>query len=121
MAQKVQIVLEDDIDGGEASETVSFGLDGVQYEIDVNEEHASQLRQAIWSFAEHARRVKGQRKQPRTTVASLIADANKTKNGTTNNKHSSREIRDWARTEGLDVPATGRIPKAIVEQFEAVH
>ena len=47
MAQRVQVILEDDIDGGPADETVTFGLDGVTYEIDLSEKNASALRDAI--------------------------------------------------------------------------
>src|SRR3954451_10769401 len=59
MAQKVQVILVDDVDGGEAAETVSFALDGVSYEIDVSEENASALREALAPWVGHARRVGG--------------------------------------------------------------
>src|SRR4051812_50119181 len=59
MAQKVQVILVDDVDGGEASETVSFSLDGVSYEIDVSESNAGALRDALAPWVGHARRVGG--------------------------------------------------------------
>ena len=59
MAQKVQVILVDDVDGGEAAETVSFALDGVSYEIDVSEENAEALREALAPWVGHARRVGG--------------------------------------------------------------
>lgn len=56
MAQKVHIVLEDDLDGSEATETVSFALDGATYEIDLNDDHAAQLREALAVYVGHGRK-----------------------------------------------------------------
>ena len=69
MAQKVQIILEDDLDGGEASETVSFGLDGTNYEIDLNEENATALREAFAAYVGHARKVTGARRGAKKSPA----------------------------------------------------
>ena len=60
MAQRVNIVLVDDIDGTDASETVAFGLDGTSYEIDLNEKNAAQLRDALASYVGHARKVEAE-------------------------------------------------------------
>ena len=57
MAQKVNIVLVDDIDGSEASETVAFGLDGSSYEIDLNSTNAAALRDALATYVGHGRKV----------------------------------------------------------------
>lgn len=57
MAQKVRIILEDDLDGGPAEETVRFGLDGAHYEIDLSSANAARLRDAIRPFASKGRRV----------------------------------------------------------------
>ena len=59
MAQKVNIVLVDDLDGTEATETVTFGLDGTSYEIDLNDANASALREALSGYVGHARKVTG--------------------------------------------------------------
>ena len=59
MAQKVNIVLVDDLDGTEATETVSFGLDGTTYEIDLNDANAAALREALSGYVGHARKVTG--------------------------------------------------------------
>src|SRR6476659_8062445 len=61
MAQRVVVTLEDDIDGGEAAETVSFALDGVSYEIDLSEANASKLRDDLASWIGHARRAGGRK------------------------------------------------------------
>lgn len=109
MAQKVHIVLEDDIDGSEATQTVSFGLDGSSYEIDLNEANASALRDALASYIGHARKVPGASRRGRRSSSSSAQT------------HSAREIRDWARSNGHKVPDRGRIPAGVREAFEAAH
>ena len=65
MAQRVNVVLVDDIDGNDAEETVSFALDGVDYEIDLSDKHAGELRNALSLYVGHARRTGGRRKSGR--------------------------------------------------------
>ena len=62
MAQKVHIVLEDDLDGSDATQTVSFGLDGTSYEIDLNDKNANALRDALAKYVGHGRKVTGSRR-----------------------------------------------------------
>ena len=109
MAQKVHIVLVDDIDGSEATETVTFGLDGVTYEIDLNDEHAAALRDAVAPYVGHARRAGGQRSSSRSTAAA------------TTDGPSTKEIREWARENGWDVPDRGRVSSEIREAYDAAH
>lgn len=104
MAQKVNIVLVDDIDGSEASETVSFGLDGREYEIDLNEKNAGKLRDAIAPYIGHARKAGGSRRRSR--------------NGS---GPSPAEIRAWARDNGYDVPDRGRVSTEVREAYLAAH
>jgi nucleoid-associated protein Lsr2 len=106
MAQKVHITLEDDLDGGDATETVAFGLDGRSYEIDLNDKNAKALRDALAKYVAGARRSGGRGGRART----------RTQVGT-----SAREIRDWARSNGHKVPDRGRIPSEVREAFEAAH
>jgi hypothetical protein len=106
MAQKVHITLEDDLDGGDATETVSFGLDGKNYEIDLNDKNAAGLRNALAKYVAAGRRAGG-----RTAAA-----RRRTQVGA-----SAREIRDWARSNGHPVPDRGRIPSDVREAFEAAH
>ena len=63
MAQRVQIILEDDYDGGTADETVSFALDGAEYEIDLSSKNANGLREALAPWVAHARKIGGRRKR----------------------------------------------------------
>ncbi|GAB3248002.1 histone-like nucleoid-structuring protein Lsr2 [Nocardioides dilutus] len=108
MAQKVHIVLEDDLDGGEATQTVSFGLDGTSYEIDLNDKNAAALRDALARYVGHGRKVAGARRGRRSAASSATG-------------HSAKEIRDWARSNGHKVPDRGRIPGEVREAFEAAH
>lgn len=108
MAQKVHIVLVDDIDESEASETVTFGLDGVNYEIDLNDEHAAQLREALAGFIGHARRSGGARRARRSPSSAASGP-------------SSKDVREWARQNGYDVPDRGRVAADIREAYDAAH
>jgi len=112
MAQKVNIVLVDDIDGSEATETVSFGLDGTSYEIDLNDTNAAALRDALAAYVGHARKVGSARRGRRTSAAAAAAAAG---------GPSAREIRDWARSNGYDVPDRGRVSAEVREAFDAAH
>ncbi|WP_300680601.1 Lsr2 family protein [Nocardioides sp.] len=107
MAQKVQIILEDDIDGGSADETVTFGLDGSNYEIDLTSANADKLRDALAPFIGHARKV----------ARSGKAGAAKKSTGGTN----AAEVRAWARSNGFEVPERGRIPLNVKEAFDAAN
>ncbi|MCL2543967.1 MAG: Lsr2 family protein [Nocardioidaceae bacterium] len=108
MAQKVNIILVDDIDGSDASQTVSFGLDGASYEIDLNDKHASQLRDALASYVGHARKVSrgGSRRTTRPVAAG----------GAT-----AKEVREWAKANGHAVPERGRIPADVREAYDKAH
>lgn len=112
MAQKVHIVLEDDIDGGEATETVAFGLDGTGYEIDLNEENAAGLREALSAYVGHARKVGTARRGGRRSSTASSSNAS---------GPSAREVREWARESGHDVPDRGRIPADVREAYDAAH
>ena len=64
MAQKIQTLFIDDIDGSEAEGTVRFALDGAEYEIDLSAEHAQALRDALAPFVAAARRAGGSARRP---------------------------------------------------------
>lgn len=108
MAQKVNIVLVDDIDGSEASETVSFGLDGTSYEIDLNDENAAALRDALASYIGHGRKAGGSSRRGRRSSSASLGP-------------SSKEIRDWARSNGYEVSDRGRVSAEIRQAFDAAH
>jgi len=109
MAQKIEVILVDDIDGSEATETVRFGLDRTSYEIDLNAAHAATLRDALARFTGAARKAG----RSRTTAA----NGRKTPDGDLDNA----EVRSWARANGEQVNERGRIPAAIVSRYRAAH
>jgi hypothetical protein len=110
MAQKTVVILEDDLDGGAAEETVSFSLDGVSYEIDLSIKNASKLRDAFAPYVGAARRVGGRAVRGRGRVAAVARGGGRT-----------AEIRAWAKKKGLDVSERGRIPGSIVEAYDKAH
>ena len=113
MAQRVNVVLVDDLDGSDAVETVSFALDGVDYEIDLNEQHASELRNALSLYVGHGRRTGGRR---RTSGGGSKRSAAASSGGP-----SAAEIRAWARENGYDVPERGRVSADVREAYAAAH
>ncbi|GHF25433.1 MULTISPECIES: histone-like nucleoid-structuring protein Lsr2 [Streptomyces] len=101
MAQRVVVTLSDDIEGGEAAETVAFGLDGKSYEIDLNTANAKKLRKLLAPYVAAGRKKsRSGRVYRRTSVAPDPA-----------------AVRAWARSHGMDVPPRGRIPKKVYEAF----
>jgi hypothetical protein len=108
MAQKVQVLLVDDLDDGKADETVQFALDGTSYEIDLSSKNAAKLRDALAGYVGAARRVtaRGGRRRGRARPA---------------DDGSAREIREWARANGFQVSDRGRVPAEVTEAFRAAH
>ncbi len=113
MAQKTYVTLVDDIDESEASETVSFGLDGTQFEIDLNDAHAAQLRDALASWVGHARRA-GRTAAPRKAGRSRPA-------ATGSDREHTQQVREWARQNGHEVSDRGRLSSKVAEAYEAAH
>jgi hypothetical protein len=112
MAQRVNVVLVDDIDGSDATETVSFALDGVDYEIDLSDEHAEAIREAVSLYIGHARRTGGRRRSNRRASSGAGADSAGA---------SAADIRAWARENGWDVPERGRVSAEVREAYSAAH
>ncbi|HMG29728.1 MAG TPA: Lsr2 family protein [Jiangellaceae bacterium] len=108
MAQRVQVILVDDIDGGNAEETVSFSLDGVAYELDLSRKNAAKLRDTLGPYIGSARRVsrRGGRGRGRSGGG----------RGT-----DTASVRQWARDQGLKVSDRGRVPADILARYEAAH
>jgi hypothetical protein len=107
MAQKVQVSLVDDLDGGRAAETVTFGLDGTTYQIDLSAANAATLRAALATYIAAARRPSGRRGGIRATTTRPAPD-----------REYNQQIRVWARSRGLKVPPRGRIPSEVIEAFD---
>jgi hypothetical protein len=105
MAKKITVALEDDLDGGPADETVSFGVGGMQYEIDLNKKNARAFRKQLAPFVEHARKAGRGQRRPRTSSS----------------RQRSGDIRAWANEQGIAVSGRGRIPASVVEQYDAAR
>ncbi|MEN1976479.1 histone-like nucleoid-structuring protein Lsr2 [Cellulomonas sp. P4] len=112
MAQKVQVLLVDDIDGGTADETVSFALDGVSYEIDLTTEHATELRDALATWVGHARKTGGRSGAGRGGSAGASRPRRASDAGA---------VRAWAKENGFEVSERGRISAEIREAYDAAH
>jgi Lsr2 len=110
MAQKVQVILVDDIDGGTADETVSFSLDGVAYEIDLSDSNAAKLREVFAPYVGTARRVGGR----------AAAGRPRTRRARSGDSHTE-EIREWAKANGHQVSERGRIAANVVQAYEKAH
>src|SRR6201986_3291382 len=103
VAQKIQILFIDDLDGSEAEGTVRFGLDGTEYEIDLNAEHAQALRDALARYVRAARRAGGGARQPARGGRKASADG-----------HNSTKVREWAKAQSIEVKDRGRVPAELV-------
>ena len=108
MAQKIQTVFVDDLDGSEAEGTVRFGLDGSEYEIDLNADHAQALREALAPYVSAARRAG--RRRPAAGADARRAPATGL---------NTTEVREWAKSQGIDVKDRGRVPAELVVKFKA--
>lgn len=112
MAQRTQITLIDDVDGTPADETVTFGLDGVTYEIDLTTAHAAELRDAVAKFVGHGRKV-GAAGRTRTSASRGSREAGR--------DYNPAEVRAWATAQGMEVPGRGRIPGEVLDKYRAAH
>lgn len=106
MVQRTVVLLEDDIDGSDADESVTFALDGVAYEIDLTAERAEALREVLYDYIRQARKV-GRGRAARKTASASGSGA------------SAAEIRVWGRENGYTVPDRGRIPADVRAAFAA--
>ncbi len=111
VAQKVQIILEDDLTGGPATSTVTFALDGTSYEIDLNEENAAKLRDSVSEWIRSARKVG---RSTRGTVS------RRTGSGRPRSTTTGAE-REWLRENGYEVSSRGRISAELKEIYNAAH
>jgi Lsr2 len=108
VAQKIQTLFIDDLDGSEADGTIRFGLDGADYEIDLNTVHAQALRDALAPYVSAARRPGGAARRPsRPARRASPGEPNTT------------EVREWAKAQGMQVKDRGRVPAELVVKFKA--
>ena len=109
MAQSVKIILEDDLEGGPADETVQFGLDGRQYEIDLSTANAEKLREALHPYAAAGRRAQSRFARPTTSRSSSGGNP------------ETAKIRAWAKENGHKVSDRGRIHQSVKDAYYAAQ
>jgi uncharacterized membrane protein len=104
--------LIDDLDGGDAAETVTFGLDGATYEIDLSKKNAAAFRKSLDRYVNAARRSTASARSPRRKSAPST-NGSKAKRG-----YDIVKLREWADASKVKVPARGRIPQAVVDRYK---
>jgi Lsr2 len=107
MAQRMQVIFEDDLDGSEAQGTVSFGFVGTSYEIDLSKKNAARLARIFEPFIASGRRVSAR---------------SSTRSGNPSSRSSGpswQEVRAWAKTEGIEVASKGRVPAELIVRFQS--
>jgi hypothetical protein len=111
MAQKTTVQLVDDITGevieGGKGRTITFAVDGVEYEIDLAEKQADEFAQALDTYVTHARKVGGRRAAAAPTRGSTKASRD----------YDPKAVRAWARSNDVELPARGRIPADVIQRF----
>jgi hypothetical protein len=115
MAQKVTVQLVDDLDGTASNDitTVTFGLDGATYEIDLTANNAAKLRNRLGDFVDAGRRTGGRVKRGGSPIKGAAPTAA--------NREQTKAIRDWARQNGFELSDRGRIPANVIASFEEAH
>ncbi|MFC9839680.1 Lsr2 family protein [Rhodococcus sp. NPDC127530] len=115
MARKVVVELTDDIDGtmfGEDGETISYAVDGVEYQIDLKDEHAKELRETFEYYIAHSTRLGGRKHRADRQVNPAAA---KRPSGET------KKIRAWAIEQGYELSSRGRLPTEVEQAFHDAH
>jgi Lsr2 len=111
VARREIVVLEDDLEGGDAVETVKFAIDGSFYEIDLNSKNAKKLRDSLTRYVAAGRKVGRQAPTAARTPRGRV--------GAAGDREQNRAIREWAKKAGRKVSERGRIPQEIVEEYHA--
>ena len=112
MAQRVQVELVDDLNGEIAQETVRFGVDGTEYEIDLTTENAEKLRSTLTEYVDKARKATGRKGQKASTSGT---STNRSK------REDTQQIRKWAQDNGYNPSTRGRITQSILDAYTAAH
>ena len=105
MAKRVITTLEDDLDGTQASETITFSFDGAEYEIDLNETNARELRTAMSKYTSVSRKSALRGRPARNAGATK----------------DTKAVRAWAIANGIPVSVRGRVPADVIERYAAAH
>ncbi len=113
MAQR--IVLSDDLDGSEATQTINYVIDGQEYEIDLSDENVQRFHEALEPFVSASRQVS------RQAAPARRGRGDGRRRGGTSGRSDIAQIRAWAESQGMDVSARGRIKKEIIDAYDQAH
>jgi hypothetical protein len=103
MASRTIVLLEDDVDGSKADETIEFAIDGSTYAIDLSDSNAKKLRGALDGYISKARKVSGKRSTSRRVSSGVDLKA----------------VRAWAASNGIELSSRGRVPASVLEQYRS--
>lgn len=112
MAKQTVVTLIDDIDGSAATETISFGIDGASYVIDLGDRNAKKLRDAVASYVAHARR---------ESSARSTRPAAGGRSSARGDREHLQAVRAWARDSGKPVSDRGRVSRVLLDEYAAQH
>jgi len=104
VSSKVIVLLEDDVDGTKADETVEFAIDGTTYAIDLSDSNAKKLRDSLDGYISKARKVGGRRSGHKSSTSTSV---------------DLSAVRAWAASNGIKVSGRGRVSRAVLEQYRA--
>lgn len=137
MAQQLVTEWRDDVEGGDADETIQFAFDGVTYEIDVNTANATKMREQLRYWAEKGRRTGGRAKpgtaaapkakakdtqpQPAVSTTPDMGPAGGGEEYFPADPVDTTAVREWARQRGIEVKAHGRLSKTVLQAYQAEH
>jgi hypothetical protein len=103
MTSRTIVLLEDDVDGSKADQTIEFGIDGTTYAIDLSDSNAKKLRGALDGYISRARKVSGKRLTGRNAHSAVDLKA----------------VRAWAASNGVELSSRGRVPASVLEQYRS--
>ncbi len=115
MAQKTIVHFTDDLDGSEATQSVEFGYQGKAYKLDLSDQNASELEEALAPYIAAAQKAAGDDGTGRRRRQRASAPKQRSGGG----DYDPKDVRAWAQSNGLEVPARGRIPARVLQQFKA--
>jgi hypothetical protein len=110
-----RVVLTDDLDQSEATQTITYTIDGQEYEIDLSEENAERFHAALEPFVSVSRQVE------RQAAPTRRSRGDRRRRGGSSGRLDIPQIRQWAEANGYGVSARGRIKKEVIDAYDAAH
>jgi Lsr2 len=110
-------VLVDDLDGSEGAETITYTVNGQEYEIDLSEDSAEKFHDALEPYIQNSREVRRQAE----TARRGRGDGRRRNSGGGSSRDDIPQIRAWAESQGMDVSARGRVKKEIIDAYDEAH